>query len=406
MQKRTIKEYLTGKGIQFSLRSSFSSIPVKDSPLDNLFRIEQPNQETYDFIYTENLIETTKYDRILYQESLIGLRKEGLFIVNLGTLPKPEQKHIEKEILLVGKGKYVLSETLHEQGSTFLLFQKTENYLKESDSVDKWTFGIITNGTRDDFIETFIRSIEKQKIPAYEVLICGKLKDETLTERYKNTKLIFFDQKSDKGWITRKKNIVYEEAQYENVMLVHDRFYLDDNWFEGMKRYGNYFEVLACKQTFEDYVMGWTVYRGHANNTMDFFGEIQIVDKLDASDWSPKVVTHNGVSIMKKSVWSKAKWDEERFWNEKDDVDLSFRQYDNGIMTRYNPYGELQISYSRVGLHHLTLRKNSRRDDWMRWSGPIKEQLFYRMYLLRQYLFCMVFLIFRKNLFSTSFKKK
>lgn len=401
-----LSSYFKGNGFQVSTNTSFPQIKNITTPLDNSFRLCHLSEQESDFIYTENILDTTKYNRILYQEILIALKKESYFIVNCTHYKNSQIEKIKEEALLISKGKFSLKKEISEKNCKYLVFQKTKNYLKEDDDINSWSFGIITNGTRDDFIEKFIQSIKKQSILNYEILICGKLQDPLLVNKYKNTRFIFFDQKSDKGWITRKKNIICENARYENIVLVHDRFYLDDNWFKGMKKYGNYFEVLSCEQIFGKYKMGWGVYFGTDKLEEDPWARIKVVDDIHHSDWSPRLVTHNGVSIMKKSVWEMQKWNENLFWNEKDDTELSFEEYRKGIMIRFNPYSIMQISHSRVGLHNLRIKKNTKKDGWFRWDGKFTEKLFYRLYMIKQSFLVIIYLLFRINLFDRNLKEK
>ena len=66
-----------------------------------------------------------------------------------------------------------------------------------------FTFGIITGGGNDGFINDIIDSIEVESIPNYEVIVVGP----TLVNR-KNTTIIEFDETIKRAWITRKKNII------------------------------------------------------------------------------------------------------------------------------------------------------------------------------------------------------
>lgn len=110
-----------------------------------------------------------------------------------------------------------------------------------------FTFGIITNGTEDNRINQIIDSIEKQNIPNYEIIIVGNSKIVR-----DNTKVIEFDESVFPAWITRKKNIVTDLAQFENVVYLHDYIELDDKWYEGFLKFGNDFDVCMTKITNTD----------------------------------------------------------------------------------------------------------------------------------------------------------
>lgn len=91
------------------------------------------------------------------------------------------------------------------------------------------TFAIITDGKVDDRIERIIDSIEAQTIPEYEVLIVGGLVS-TIDRR--NTVHVSFDEATQPmGWITRKKNLATELAQYDNIVYLHDYHVFLPGWY-------------------------------------------------------------------------------------------------------------------------------------------------------------------------------
>jgi hypothetical protein len=100
-----------------------------------------------------------------------------------------------------------------------------------------FTFGIITAGGNDAMISEIIESIHAQNIPNYEIIIVGysAIQDD-------KTRVIPFDESQKRGWITRKKNIVNQEAKYEFVCHLHDYVKLCDDWYKGFLRYGSDFD--------------------------------------------------------------------------------------------------------------------------------------------------------------------
>ena len=89
----------------------------------------------------------------------------------------------------------------------------------ENDLIENWTFWIITNWERIEWIEKVIQSILKQEIPNFEIIICWKLIDKSIIEKY-NLKYVEFTEKDEIWWITRKKNLVVQNAKYENLMTI------------------------------------------------------------------------------------------------------------------------------------------------------------------------------------------
>ena len=82
-----------------------------------------------------------------------------------------------------------------------IICKKIESTKINGDSINKWTFGIVSNGLRKDWINLTIQSIRNQKIPQYEIIICGNYTGKKETD----IKYIPFKERDDKGWITKKK---------------------------------------------------------------------------------------------------------------------------------------------------------------------------------------------------------
>ena len=121
----------------------------------------------------------------------------------------------------------------------------------------QFTFGIITAGNQDHYINKIIDSIIKNNIPTYEIIIVGNSK---ITKSDK-IKIIEFDENVNHGWITKKKNIIVQNAMYENVVLLHDYIKLDDDWYNGFLKFGNDFDWCVTKiitidgNRFRDYTL-------------------------------------------------------------------------------------------------------------------------------------------------------
>jgi hypothetical protein len=109
----------------------------------------------------------------------------------------------------------------------------------------KLTFGIITGGDQDDFINKIIDSIEEEKIPDYEILVVGSF----LSAR-KHTIMYLFPEEMIPMWITKKKNVIAQAAKGEILVLMHDYIRLEKGWYEGFLRFQTenpVWDVAMCK---------------------------------------------------------------------------------------------------------------------------------------------------------------
>jgi len=101
-----------------------------------------------------------------------------------------------------------------------------------------FTFGVCASEGNKDLHKLLAKSIHNLKIPNYEILFIGaidKVDDQS--------KVIHFDENIKKGWITRKKNLLCQNATYENIVLLHDYIEFETNWYEGFLKFGNDFDL-------------------------------------------------------------------------------------------------------------------------------------------------------------------
>lgn len=84
-----------------------------------------------------------------------------------------------------------------------------------------------------EWLDALIQSIKAQKVPEYEILLVfnkgTKKYDADLSD---NIQYLETD-----GWIPQKKNLISWMAQYENLVIVHDYYLFDDDWYDGVKEF-------------------------------------------------------------------------------------------------------------------------------------------------------------------------
>lgn len=96
----------------------------------------------------------------------------------------------------------------------------------------EFTFGIITDGRYDNWVNQIIDSIEEQNIHKYQVIVVGNSNINRA-----NTKVIRFCEEPKPAWITRKKNIITEQAKYNDIVYMHDYVKLMPNWYAGFVKF-------------------------------------------------------------------------------------------------------------------------------------------------------------------------
>lgn len=213
---------------------------------------------------------------------------------------------------------------------------------KESNgNINQWSFCIVSNGKREQWVEESIRAIRSQQIPTYEIIICGIYKGKI----DKDIKFMPFTERDDIGWISKKKKLILKKAIHENICFLNDRLYLHKNWFKGMKKWGNCFEQLTCPQLFSnERVMDWVdqplVIPKENNTTKNLLHYFAADSYLDFRDWSPTITIGAPNNIIKKSIITKNNlwWDESCFYGDREDYYFSSLLNQFGYIARLNPY--------------------------------------------------------------------
>ena len=188
----------------------------------------------------------------------------------------------------------------------------------------EFTFGIITTGKLNP---TILDSIYHQNIPKFEIIIVGGENHMGL-----NLKHIPFNEKKYK--FTKKKNLITQEAKYENIVFMHDYIFLDYDWYKGFKKFGNDWDVCMNKifNTDKSRYRDWVLYDDpkinwpgggypqiHGNN-----GHSMVLPPYDYP--STKYMTISGAYwVSKKHVMQQQPLDESLGWGEGEDAEWSKR---------------------------------------------------------------------------------
>lgn len=296
--------------------------------------------DSFDEVYSKDDLNKTKFIPILLKEWFYLVKKNGYLIIDYMPNKICDKEDLEKQMLwLWGKSYEIVSHDYIDDKRIRFVCKKIISSKMENDDITKWTFGIITNGKREDWILKIIESIRDQKIPDYEIIICGTYK----IRKERDIKYLKFNKKDDKGWITKKKNLIVQNARYENICMLHDRMVLKENWYEGMKRWGNSFENLGCVQAFQNLrVNDWIASHFFIDNKE---GEkFSFESYVDYRDWYESIWFLGQLNIFKKSIITKNNlwWDERLFYGQREDYLFSMNLNKHGFIHRFNPFSSVE----------------------------------------------------------------
>lgn len=95
-----------------------------------------------------------------------------------------------------------------------------------------WTIGFITAGTQDHLLQLGIESAQREMPDAQIIVVGGE-------RHWNNVDHIPFDESVKSGWITRKKNLIAQNAKGHNIAILHDYLALEEGWAKGVYAYGD-----------------------------------------------------------------------------------------------------------------------------------------------------------------------
>lgn len=380
------------------------------APLDQLYRPTSVfNQDSQEIVYARDVFTSSKFLPILLKELFYLVKSGGYLIIDYQPQLNLNWSDLEELLWWLWKGKYqivyhqiikgnelkdltqsklkkfincVTNSHLPQvnSGHIRLICQKITSTQVIGDDISKWTFGIITNGQREDWIEKIIQSIRSQKIPHYEIIMCGIYKDK----KEKGVRYIPFNDRDEMGWITRKKNIIARQSKYENLCIIHNRMLLADNWYQGMKRWGNCFEVLNTSQIQEN-----TRARGNHWTKTDLvlykfssrYGiktKLQFTTDLDYKDWFENIYQYGQAIIIKRSVMLISPQNETLYWGMPEDHVFSLDLLNKGYLIRFNPYSVMYNLDNKKWSNNIKL-KYSLESEPARLEGPFIKLLYRKL---------------------------
>ena len=176
------------------------------------------------------------------------------------------------------------------------------------------TFGIITDGNQDKRIDYIINTIEAQSIPQdrYEIIIVGNSK---LVRT--NTRIIPFDESKRTAWITKKKNIIAQEAKFNNIVILHDYIIFGFEWYDNYCEFGEDWDVAMNPIFNQDNTRfrDWVYWPDSAHY-------LKWINYNDHS-WIKDQYLSGSYYLIKKEFALKHPLNEELSWGQGEDIEWS-----------------------------------------------------------------------------------
>jgi hypothetical protein len=195
----------------------------------------------------------------------------------------------------------------------------------------KWTFGIPFGCWHNNIYQILYDIKAEFKNIDYEVILVGP--DNPLIDltEYK-ARIINFDNDEKPAWITKKKNIIAQNAQNDLLCVMHDYITLEKGWFDGFNYFGYDWDVCmnpiltVDKLRFRDWVT-WE--------------PVKFVDYSDHSRIRDMYVSGSYFCVKKEFLLNNP-LDETKRWGESEDVEWSLRCRDKWNY-KCNPYSKVKL---------------------------------------------------------------
>jgi len=185
-----------------------------------------------------------------------------------------------------------------------------------------WTFGIITHSDTSHHLPGVLASIDEMRIPEnkYEIVVIGGNPIEHL-----NLYHIPFDESIKSNWITRKKNMVAENACFDNMVIIHDYVGFKPSWYENFVEFGDNWDVCMNRilntdgRRFRD----WVSWEATDHNPCNWVAP-SFIPYANHSR-TKKMYVSGSYLCVKRSFLCENRFDESYSWGQTEDGEWSCR---------------------------------------------------------------------------------
>lgn len=238
------------------------------------------------------------------------------------------------ELSLCFKDRYILYKSEFKSSTDYFFFKKIQKAIPLDDEITKWSFGIVSNGMKNEKVLKLINQIYKFNIPYFEILICGpppvniELPKEV---KILDDKELYFDIRIP---ISKKKNKIINNSIYNNLVILHDRITFSNEWYNEIVKYGNYFNQLCFpiydEETRSLRINDWQTFSFENTNYKASKARV-----LKYNNWDEHIYVDGGILIIKKHIIKNLNYNSLLNWNEMEDVDLSKRLFLDGSIINF-----------------------------------------------------------------------
>jgi hypothetical protein len=194
-----------------------------------------------------------------------------------------------------------------------------------------WTMAVVTQGTRVENVERFCKSVRDQDPEqCHEILVHGS--PHPSYDAY-GVRYVEPEPNTLEGLtLGQKKNAIARAARHPNLLIAHDRYVIDEGFFDGFARFGYDFDFCAVQQTYDD----GEPYPAYCALNADglFWAPTVHCENYNALHVNQYV--NGGLMVFKTHALLACPFNDLLYWNQAEDVEVSRVFTDSGMPPRMN----------------------------------------------------------------------
>lgn len=310
------------------LQDGWTRLTEKDFNHYESFFAKHPNilPESADKVHVKYVLETQEYPLIIIRHLDWLLKNGGQLVIDMCTNEYWAGGDFRPYNLICSILSRSFDNRLDQTSRTkdgnivHCEYVKNDYANPQGDTIDKWTFAICTNGSQNERVLNQIKQINAFEIPQCEIIVCGPAPSDNLP---KNVHVIddspIYKESEKRYPIGKKKMLIINSAKYNNLMLIHDRFIFAVDWYQKMRDYGNYFDVLMPPMfsiEYEGYRAGgdWKI--------ADLYNFKKIPDdrNIPYEKYDYRICANGGLILGKLDKIKRVPLEDAYYWDEAEDV--------------------------------------------------------------------------------------
>ena len=179
-----------------------------------------------------------------------------------------------------------------------------------------WSFIVLAQGDRTPNVLLLLDRLKASAGVNYEVIIVGPRLRE-----YASPNVLVFDKKyrSDYAQIALKKNEAAKFASNANLCILHDRYFLANDFFSGFDEFGYDFDFVAVSQKYRT-GEGYPFYSELSGKPLIWSAPIH---RNSYQDFRATHFVNGGFTVFKRVMFDRIGYNPLLAWNEAEDVEVS-----------------------------------------------------------------------------------